>query len=307
MNANIGVAQIEGVAMETRRDILRRAGRIAAYALLAVLAGILLLVAAATVPVLFGYHTYNVNGGSMGPSLAAGSTAVTKPTSPQLLSVGDIIAYRAGSDSPHVLHRIVEIKTVEGVRVFVTQGDRNATPDPIPVALGGPGDRVVYSVPYAGYVLTFARTTTGKIVLIALPLALLAMMYAFAPRRADGRSASEILGESARAAQPRAPFVESLPQAAFREREPGGAVAPSAKKWIPQFALPTRQRATKPAPPARPTFREVPHLQLVGPTAKLEADDELPTFLRVQADRLRDPSSHLRNDKGERSNERVAA
>lgn len=173
MNAATAITQVA----ETHRDILRRVGKVAAYAILAAFAGILLLVAVATIPVLFGYHTYNVNGGSMGPSLASGSTAVTKPTSPQLLRVGDIIAYRSDPDSPHVLHRIVEIRTIDGERLFVTQGDRNETPDPIPVALGGPGDKVVYSVPYAGYILSFARSPIGLIALIGVPLASLAFFY----------------------------------------------------------------------------------------------------------------------------------
>src|SRR4030067_2187329 len=60
-----------------RLEPVRRAGTLFSYALFAGLVGVLLLVATATVPVLFGYHTYVVNGGSMEPSLGAGSGAVT--------------------------------------------------------------------------------------------------------------------------------------------------------------------------------------------------------------------------------------
>ncbi len=156
---------------------LRRAVRILSYALSGALIGALLLVAAATAPVLFGYHTYVIEGSSMAPSLKAGSVAVTGPTSPRALKVGDIVARRSSTDSPPVLHRIVEVQNVDGQRLFITQGDANRSPDPQPVALEGPGDKVIYSVPYAGYILGFAGSGLGRGVLIGVPLVLLAAIF----------------------------------------------------------------------------------------------------------------------------------
>ena len=98
-----------------------------------------------------------------------------QPSSPRALEVGDIVVRRAPGKAP-VLHRIVEIQEVDGERVFVTQGDANRAPDPEPVALEGPGDRVVYSVPYVGYILNFGRSAQGRVVFIAVPLALLAIL-----------------------------------------------------------------------------------------------------------------------------------
>lgn len=150
---------------------LRRGARFLSYAVLGVLIGAVALVATATLPTFFGYHTYAINGGSMAPSLRVGSAAVAKPTSPWALEVGDIIARRGSTDGPPVLHRIVEITDVDGQRVFVTQGDQNRSPDPEPVALEGPGDKVIYSVPYAGYILNFAGSWPGRLLLIGAPLA----------------------------------------------------------------------------------------------------------------------------------------
>ncbi len=160
-----------------RPELVRGGFRYLSYALLGALIGVLLLVATATVPVLFGYHNYVVNGGSMEPALRAGSVAVTAPTSPRALQIGDIIAWRQSSGSQAVLHRIVEIKSEDGQPIFVTQGDQNQTADPRPVALQGPGDRVVYSVPYAGHILNFARSAQGRVVLIGAPLLLLAALF----------------------------------------------------------------------------------------------------------------------------------
>ena len=157
-----------------RSAVFRRGVRLLSYAVMGALIGVTLLVAAATAPTLFGYHTYIVYGGSMGEGLPQGSAAVSKATSAQELSVGDIIARPGSSASTAVLHRIVDVTVVDGQRLFVTQGDANATADPEPVGLAGTGDRVVYSVPYAGYLLDYAGGGRGRLLLIVAPLALLA-------------------------------------------------------------------------------------------------------------------------------------
>lgn len=155
----------------------RWAVRLLPYGVMGALIGVALLVAAATAPALFGYHTYIVYGGSMGDGLPQGSAAVSKATSAQELSVGDIVAHRASPDAPAVLHRIVDITDVAGQRFFVTQGDANATPDPDLVAFEGTGDRVVYSVPFVGYLLDYVSGGQGLLLLIVSPLALLTVMY----------------------------------------------------------------------------------------------------------------------------------
>lgn len=160
-----------------RLAALRRAPRLLSYVLLGALTGVALLVAAATLPVFFGYHTYVIYGGSMAPSIKAGSVAVSRPSNPQELGIGDVIARRSSPDSPPVLHRIVDITTVDGQRSFVTQGDGNATPDPDPVTFDGAGDKVVYSVPFAGYILHYGGSGLGRLLLIATPLATMAFTF----------------------------------------------------------------------------------------------------------------------------------
>ena len=180
-----------------RSATFRRGGRLLPYAVLGALIGVVLLVAAATLPTLFGYHGYIVYGGSMAPGMRAGSVAVSKPTSPQELTVGDVIAHRLSPDSTPVLHRIVDITVVDSQLLFVTQGDANRTPDPEPVAFEGTGDRVVYSVPFVGYLLHYAGNGLGRLLLIGVPLALLAAITlrdAWRSRRRDvgsGADASE--------------------------------------------------------------------------------------------------------------------
>lgn len=157
------------------------AGRAAAVALLVALSGALLLVTIATAPALFGYHTYNVEGGSPGSSLSTHSVAVTKPTDPADLGPGDVIAYPAGGE----LYRIVEVSTAGGARTFVLESGETTTG---PLTLEGPGDRLVYSVPAAGTLLGFASHPLGQSAIIGAPLALLAAILLRTRSRARERA-----------------------------------------------------------------------------------------------------------------------
>ncbi len=228
--------------------LLRRALRPLSYVLLAGLVGVLLLVATATVLVLFGYNTYAIKSGSMEPDLREGSVAVTSPTSPRALKVGDIIAWRSSSRSPAVLHRIVAVTYEDGEPRFVTQGDQNRTPDATPVALAGPGDRMVYSVPYAGYILNFAQRPPGRMVLIGIPLALLVALFVreelHLGRRKQHLGAAISPAEEQRAAARPAvaqPTPEAGPFAIVENRPPPALVrlvrAPSDQSDLPAFLL----------------------------------------------------------------------
>jgi signal peptidase len=168
-----------------------RAAKVVSGCVVAGMVGVLLLVAIATMPALFGFHAYTVDGNNMAPALKRGSVAIAAPTSAGKLRVGDVIAYRASGSHPPLLHRIVQITNDNGQPGFITQGDRSATPDAVPVALQGSGDKVIYTVPYAGYILDFARSMLGKIVLIGLPLpALLGLFLLPWKREAQPATAS---------------------------------------------------------------------------------------------------------------------
>lgn len=184
----------------------RRAFKLISYCALACLLGVLALVATATAPVLFGYHTYTVDGGSMEPALKRGSVAIAASTSPPTLRVGDIIAYRRSPQNPPILHRIVQITNDNGQLGFITQGDQNQTPDTQPVSLQGPGDKVEYTVPYAGYILDFAHGTLGRIMLIGLPLPVLLALFLAPGKRTAGSKT-----KSSPSTEPDVPPAKSTP------------------------------------------------------------------------------------------------
>jgi len=265
------------------------ARRVATYATVALVAAALVLVAVATVPVLFGYHTYIVNGSSMEPTLSDGSVVVTHPTSTRALGPGDIVAYQASPDSPPVLHRIISASDTEGERAFITQGDNNATADPRPITLAGSGDRMVYAVPYAGYVLNFAKSGPGRLLLVGGPLLGLAFAY-LRDRRRDAAAAHALAPKRAPAVDlaylpPPAPVEEPAEPSAGIIEEPANEEAatvielPSGLESdaasdddeiaYDEAAVEEPPRASEPTPPA--------------------AEAELPDFLREQVERWRRP------------------
>jgi signal peptidase len=235
--------------------IARAAARVLSYVIGAVLVCFVLLVAVAAVPTLFGYHTYVVRGGSMEPALRTGSVAVTSPIKPIGLKVGDIIAYHPSTGSSHVLHRIIKIEEVNGERRYITQGDQNVAPDPNPVTLEGEGDRVVYSVPYAGYVVAFAQGWGGRFLLIGAPAILLAfMMGRDARRQPAGPAEAEVNhppGEQATAPASTGPLAmvraprPSLEEQAFQlgpGRAPPAAFPPDGRRSTFTNELPVFRR-----------------------------------------------------------------
>ena len=132
--------------------------------------------AASLAPRLLGYSPVIVYGSSMADSVPVGSIAVTETVRPEDVSVGDVIVFHPPTTLTNLstnplplMHRVVSVREEEGQRVFQTKGDANPTPDPTEVALQGTGSRVVYTVPYIGYLVNFAGTRLGWVLLLMLP------------------------------------------------------------------------------------------------------------------------------------------
>lgn len=84
------------------------------------------------------------------------------------MHIGDIITFQRPSASVPVVHRVADIREVDGVLAAVTRGDANDSDDPELLPLEGRGDRVVYHVPWLGYLLVFVHSPGGIIALVVL-------------------------------------------------------------------------------------------------------------------------------------------
>jgi signal peptidase I len=143
----------------------------------AYLGAALAVVVLLTVPLLlapFGCRAYVIYGGSMGAALPNGSIAITRRIDAEAVKVGDVVAIKKSSRSLPVLHRVIGIDTSSGVPKYVTQGDANKAPDADPVSLRGAGDKVLFSIPWLGHLVHFARGAAGRVFLLFLPATLLA-------------------------------------------------------------------------------------------------------------------------------------
>jgi signal peptidase len=113
----------------------------------------------------------------MEPNMPVGSLAITMPVAAEEVRVGDIIAFAPPWDPDvTVSHRVVEVFNDEEPR-FHTKGDASEDIDPWVMPAEYVTGRVVFSIPYMGYVansaLLYVRTWWGLVFLVALPSTLL--------------------------------------------------------------------------------------------------------------------------------------
>ena len=132
-----------------------------------------------TTPTLFGYQLYIVQSGSMEPVLNVGGVVIVKTVDPGTIKTGDIITFHGDvkSQSEIATHRVVAIK--EGVQEsFQTKGDANKITDPVAVTADRVIGKVVYHIPYAGFVLQYTKSHPQLPYLIMLPAFLLILWEA---------------------------------------------------------------------------------------------------------------------------------
>ena len=144
-----------------------------ALALCLALLGSLLTVAATN---LLGYQSYVIYSGSMEPTVKVGSLLLTRPADVEDLRVGDVITYRSPGNHTTLTHRVVSIRQEDGERVFTTKGDASLEPDPREVILRGQVSKMTFDIPYLGYVVDFAKSTQGVVLLLLVPAAGLLLM-----------------------------------------------------------------------------------------------------------------------------------
>ena len=141
------------IANESRQGgPLRMLGRGVAYVLLLIAAlGALAMI---VVPLATGSQTYTVLTSSMAPKYAPGTFLVVKPAPFASLQVGDIITYQIESGKQGVIsHRITAVgATQSGERVLTTKGDNNSLEDSAPVQEVQVMGKMLYAVPYVGFV-----------------------------------------------------------------------------------------------------------------------------------------------------------
>lgn len=130
-------------------------------------------------PIPGNYEVKVVKSGSMEPDIQVGGVVVIKPSSSY--GVGDVITFGADTKTQiPTTHRIVAVEGEGTAQVYQTKGDANDAPDPEPVKRSEVAGKVIFSVPYLGYLLAFARTPLGFVALVGLPATLVIAEESFA-------------------------------------------------------------------------------------------------------------------------------
>jgi signal peptidase len=132
------------------------------------------LVAAVTVPAVFGLRPMTVLTGSMRPTIQPGDMVVDEYISPSQLRVGDIVTFQEPHGKRTITHRVRDVSISEGQARVTTRGDANDTVEKWQVPVTGNVGRVVYQVPKIGYPVTWSHTRNGRLALVSIPALMLA-------------------------------------------------------------------------------------------------------------------------------------
>lgn len=154
------------------QGFMKKVFNIIYYIFVVAIALIALLLVFSLFPIKGNYQVKIVQSGSMEPTIETGSIVIIKPQTSY--EVGNIITF--GEDNRKAVpttHRIVESKTVNGDTVFKTKGDANNGPDFSEISQSKVIGKVLFSVPYLGFVVDFVKKPIGFALVVIVPAVLI--------------------------------------------------------------------------------------------------------------------------------------
>lgn len=147
-------------------------GKIAYGLFVTLLVGVAALLLVTLLPITGNAEIKIVKSGSMEPTIPTGSVVAVMPS--KAYKVGDVITF--GKDTKTQIpttHRIIAERAEGNQTYFTTKGDANEEQDPREVPAREIIGKVLFHVPYAGYILDFARQPMGFVLLIGFPAAMI--------------------------------------------------------------------------------------------------------------------------------------
>jgi len=106
-----------------------------------------------------------VSSGSMSPTLEVGDIVIVQGAAPISIQIGDIIVFDPPQGS-RTIHRVINIQTLPNATfLFRTKGDANPEEDPEWISEQYVNGRVLYRIPYIGWL---ALDPTIPIIIIAI-------------------------------------------------------------------------------------------------------------------------------------------
>ena len=140
-------------------------------------------------------ESYVVLSGSMEPTLSPGDVVIVDATA--TVGVGDIITYDTGDQVP-TTHRVID----ERDGGYQTKGDANENVDSGLVAFESVIGRTIITIPFVGYVILWANSPVGYVLLVVIPLVLLGVSELRKWARQDPTTQSDTAHQSVSAGNP---------------------------------------------------------------------------------------------------------
>jgi len=138
------------------------------YIFIAFIVAVALLLIVSILPITGNYKVMTVISGSMAPAIKMGSVVIVKPAADY--KIGDVITFGPYSKTKApTSHRIYDIKVVDGQPVYITKGDVNNAPDARELQKRDIVGKVLFSVPFVGYAVDFAKKPIGFVLIIGIP------------------------------------------------------------------------------------------------------------------------------------------
>lgn len=132
---------------------------------------ILLCIIPLAIPKLMGYETFYILTESMEPVLPVGTLVCIDEVAEKDIKKGDIITFY-GKGASIVTHRVLEMNNKE----YITKGDANKDIDMAHVIYTQILGKVVYSIPFLGYLSAFFNNFYGKLFIIMSLSAIMVMV-----------------------------------------------------------------------------------------------------------------------------------
>ena len=112
--------------------------------------------------------------GSMTPVMLPGDMIIVRSVEPNELSVGDVIAFKDPGGKPNTLitHRVISLEEGEE-RLFQTKGDANNAEDDFKVPASNVVGRLIFVIPFAGYLPETSKDKNIFLFTVILPAGLI--------------------------------------------------------------------------------------------------------------------------------------
>lgn len=142
---------------------------IASWIVLAVIVLMVAVTIGSNTNVAGGYRSFLVQSGSMEPTIMTGDIIIVQKKT--VYTTGDVVTF--DDDGRIVTHRITRERTESGDRQYETKGDANRSADEATITTQDIVGAVTFTIPKLGYMVAFAKSLPGLIVLILIPAIML--------------------------------------------------------------------------------------------------------------------------------------